>query len=114
MNNQQFYELLITLKYPVYKQGSFTKDQAYPDTFITFWNNVTDDGSHYDNFAINYVWNYTVNVYSIDPYTVEELLMSIKNLLKANGWIVPGKGNDAPSDEPTHSGRTIDAIYIEN
>ena len=85
----------------------------YPTSFFTYWNNETPDGSHYDNHAINYIWNFTINFYSTDPVLVNTVLLNAKQLLKANGWIVPGKGYDVPSDEPTHTGRAMDAIYIE-
>lgn len=40
--------LLETFKFPVYRQGSLAKNEAYPDTFFTFWENpeTTND---YDN-----------------------------------------------------------------
>ena len=41
--------LLSTLKYPVIRQGGLAKDQAYPATFITFWNNNDIEHSAYDN-----------------------------------------------------------------
>lgn len=106
-------ELLSTFGYPVRLQGSISADEKYPESFFTFWNNDTEDGSHYDNDAINYVWNFTINFYSTNPTTVNEILLNAKSLLKNNGWIVPGKGYDVPSDELTHTGRAIEALYIE-
>lgn len=111
---EQLIELLNTFGYPVKLQGSIGKDEPYPENFFTFWNNSTDDGSHYDNDAINYVWNFTINFYSIDPVLVNTVLLQTKTLLKTNGWIVGGKGYDVPTDEPTHTGRAIDVLYIEN
>lgn len=109
----QLIELLETFNYPVRLQGSLTQDEAYPDSFFTFWNNDTSDGSHYDNHAINYVWDFSINFYSTDPDLVNSVLISAKELLQQNGWIVPGKGYDVSSDEPTHTGRSIDVLYIE-
>lgn len=106
--------LLSTFGYPVRLQGSLAADEIYPKSFFTFWNNSADDGSHYDNDAINYIWDFTINFYSTDPTLVNSILLQVKALLKANGWIVPGKGYDVPSDEISHTGRAIDAIYIEN
>jgi len=111
---QALIDLLKTYGYPVRLQGSLTKDEAYPASFFTFWNNSADDGSHYDNDAINYVWNFTINFYSVDPSLVNTILIDVKASLKASGWIVPGKGYDVPTDEPSHTGRAIDAIFIEN
>lgn len=111
-------ELLITLLesfgYPVFLQGSLSEDEAYPESFFTFWNNETPDGSHYDNEAINYVWNFDVNFYSVDPELVNTMLLQAKAILKQNGFIVGGKGYDVASDEPTHTGRGINVLIVEN
>ena len=71
------------------------------------------DGSHYDNDAVNYIWDFDVNFYSIDPGLVNTVLLDARRLMKSNGWIMSGKGHDLASDEPTHTGRGINVIYIE-
>lgn len=106
-------ELLGTFNYPVFRQGSLTENEEYPDSFFTFWNNDSYDGSHYDNDAINFVWTYTIYFYSIDPSLVNSILVEARRLLKSNRWIVQGKGYDVRSDEITHTGRAIDIIFIE-
>lgn len=105
--------LLETFGYPVRLQGSFAENEQYPDSFFTFWNNDTTDGAHYDNDAINYIWDFDVNFYSINPTLVNTVLLDARTLLKNNGWIISGKGYDVATDEPTHTGRAINAIYIE-
>lgn len=105
--------LLKTFGFPVRLQGSLAPNEPYPASFFTFWNNDTFDGNHYDNDAIAYVWNFTINFYSTNPALVNSTLLEAKMLLKANGWIVPGKGYDVPADEPTHTGRSIDVLFIE-
>lgn len=105
--------LLETFGYPVRLQGSLAEDEAYPESFFTFWNNDTSDGSHYDNDAISCVWDFDVNFYSVDPELVNTALLRARKLLKDNGWIVSGKGYDVATDEPTHTGRQINAFYIE-
>lgn len=105
--------LLSSFGYPVRLQGSLAKDERYPESFFTFWNGETDDGSHYDNDAIAFVWNFEVNFYSVNPELVNTMILNAKKLLRANGWIVGGKGYDVPSDEPSHTGRGIDALYVE-
>lgn len=109
----QLLEILESFGYPVRLQGSFAPDEPYPPTFLTYWNGNTSDGAHYDNDAIAYVWDFTVYVYSDDPTTVNTLLLSVKDELKKSGWIVGGKGYDVPTDYPSHTGRAIDALYIE-
>ena len=105
--------LLETFQYPVFLQGSLSKDEAYPESFFTFWNNDSYDNNHYDNEAASYTWSFDVNFYSIDPSLVNSMLLSAKALLKQNGWIISGKGYDVASDEPTHTGRGINALYFE-
>lgn len=104
---------LKTFGYPVRLQGSLSENESYPDSFFTIWNNETADGSHYDNNAINYVWNFSIYFYSTSPSLVNTILLQAKNLLKSSGWIISGKGYDVPTDEPSHTGRAIDALYIE-
>lgn len=110
---QELINLLQTFGYPVRLQGSLAPNEAYPQSFFTYWNDETTDGSHYDNDAINYIWTFTIYFYSTNPTLVNSILLEAKTLLKSNGWIVGGKGYDVPSDEATHTGRGIDVIYIE-
>ena len=110
---EELINLLNTFGYPVMLQGSLGANEAYPASFFTFWNDDINDGSHYDNEAINYVWSFTINFYSVDPTLTNNILLQVKTLFKNNGWIVPGKGRDVPSDESTHTGRSIDVLYIE-
>lgn len=105
--------ILETYKYPVYLQGSLAADEAYPDTFFTFWNDSTDDGSHYDNDAIFFTWSFTVYFYSTDPALVNSMLDDVRAELRKAGWNVNGKGYDVPTDQKTHTGRAIDVFYIE-
>lgn len=105
--------LLETFGYPVRLQGSLAENEAYPESFFTFWNNDTPDGSHYDNNPISYVWDFDVNFYSTSPTLVNTVLLEARNLLKTNGWIIPGKGYDVATDEPTHTGRGMNVLYLE-
>lgn len=105
--------LLGTFGYPVRLQGSLAEDEAYPESFFTFWNNDSSDNHHYDNNAIDWAWDFDVNFYSTSPALVNSVLLEARKLLRANGWIVSGKGHDVDTDEPTHTGRSINAVYIE-
>ena len=111
---QALIDIIKTRGYPYYLQGTLSADTAYPDSFYTFWNNEARDGDHYDNDAIFYVWDFTVYFFSTNPELVNTELLALKALLKSNGWIVGGKGYDVPSDEATHTGRAIDALFIEH
>lgn len=106
-------QLLESFGYPVRLQGSIAAEEKYPDSFFTFWNNDSADGAHYDNEAIAYIWSFDINFYSTDPDLVNTALLEAKALLRANKFIIAGKGYDVASDEPTHTGRGINALYIE-
>ena len=109
---QNLIDLLATLSYPVYLQGSLA-GKPYPESFFTYWNGDTEDRSHYDNKAIDYVWTFSIFFYSTSATLVNTVTKSAIDLLKSNGWIVDGKGYDVPTDVITHTGRAFDALFIE-
>lgn len=106
-------EILQTLNVPVYRQGSLSNDETYPETFITFWNDDAPDHAHYNNTEYGTAWAFTVNVYSSDPTVPLSMIETIRAALKAAGWVVQGRGYDVPSDEPTHAGRGITCSFLE-
>ena len=106
-------QVLQELGYSVMRQGSLTPDDAYPEHFFTFWNNDSSDHAHYDNAEYGTVWNYSINFYSTDPEKTYAALNEARTKLKENGWILPGKGYDVASDEVTHTGRGMDAYFLE-
>ena len=105
--------LLQSFGYPVKLQGSLAKDEQYPESFFTFWTNDSSDGSHYDNNAIDFVWDFDVNFYSTNPELVNTMMPAVRSLLKNHGFIISGKRHDVASDEPTHTGQGINALIIE-
>lgn len=105
--------LLETFKYPVYRQGSLSDTDVYPDSFFTFWNNGSPDHSHYDNTDYGTEWEFDVNFYSNEPNLTYSVLLEAITKLKENGWVIPEKGHDVMSDEPTHTGRGITALFLE-
>lgn len=106
-------EILEKFEYPVYRQGSMSNDEAYPETFFTFWNNDSPDHAHYDNVEYGTAWDFDVNVYSSNPSLTYSLLESARAALKTAGWIVPSRGHDVGSDEPTHTGRGFEAYFLQ-
>lgn len=106
--------LLESFNYPVIRQGSLGPDDAYPDTFFTFWNNDEEGQSFYDNETVLAFYNFDVNCYSTDPDTTYNLLKQARNLLKQNGWIIETRGYDVPSDEITHTGRGMEVTFLKN
>ena len=106
-------ELLLSLKYPVYRQGSLTEEQGYPESFFTFWNYDSPDHSHYDNQPYGTEWNFGVYFYSTDPALTYSVLSDARILLMQNNWIVPSKGFDVKSDLASHTGRGLTIFYLE-
>lgn len=106
-------QTLQPLGYKIIQQGSLNKDEAYPESFFTFWNNEVPGDEFYDNEEHSYIWNFDLNFYSSDPELVNTKLLDAKVALKAAGFIVTGKGYDVASDEPTHTGRGINVLKIE-
>lgn len=106
-------ELLGTFGYLVKRQGSISSPKDYPDSFFTYWNNSSEDASHYDNKPAGYVWDFDVNFYSTDVALVYSKQGEAIDLLKSNGFIVPGRGYDIPSDTQSHIGRGVNVLYVE-
>lgn len=105
--------ILSTEGVPVYRQGTLSRDAVYPETLITFWNNASPDHAHYDNNDFGTAWDYSVFVYSSDPDKIYSTMESIRQKLKAAGWIVPSKGYDVASDEATHTGRALEIFFLD-
>lgn len=106
--------LLETLGYDVSLQGSMNSANDYPPSFFTIWNFETPEDVHYDNNASRAVWGFWVYFYSNNPLLVDVELENARKLLKSNGWIVNGRGEDVGSDVKTHTGRMITCYKIEN
>ena len=102
---------LSKLGYPVREQGSLLENEPYPDHFFTYWNDGADGSGFYDNTESATVWRYSINFYSKDPKRIGEVFLQAKQLLKAAGFIVNGLGYSVTSDELTHAGRGIEALY---
>lgn len=106
-------EILKKYNYPVRLQGSLAKEEKYPDSFFTFWNNESLDHHHYDNDPTGYVWDFTIYFFSTNPALVNSILLQVIRDLKEAGWIISGRGYDTPTDEVSHTGRAVDILYIE-
>lgn len=104
---------LAEFNYPIVKQGQIRKDQPYPDNFFTYWNFDTPDSSHYDNKPTTADWGYWVNFFTSDGSILLSTIEAAKLKLEIAGFIVTGKGEDAQSDEITHTGRRLTVYYKE-
>lgn len=106
--------LLQTLGYPVFLQGSMNANEAYPDSFFTFWNFETPEAAFYDNDADRAVWGFWIYFYSVNPLLVETEPEKARKLLKQNEYILDGKANDIAVDRPTHTGAFFTVYKFEN
>lgn len=106
-------QLLESFGYPVYRQGSISEDESYPETFFTFWNNLSEEGTFYDNESHSEAGDFDVNIYSSNPTLIYTTLKEAKQLLKQNNFIIADSGHDVLSDEQTHTGRGMNVLIIE-
>jgi hypothetical protein len=106
-------QILETLGFPVFRQGSMSDEEVYPSTFLTFWNNNSPNHAHYNNNEYGTDWDFNIFVYSEDPSKTYSVLLEARNALKEAGWITPSKGFDVASDEATHTGRGLEVFYLE-
>ena len=67
-----------------------------------------------DNIPIRAEWGFWVYCYAVDPRIPQAALDEAIEALRAAGFIIAGRGEDAASDRPTHTGRMITVYYIEN
>lgn len=105
-------ELLQTITPKVIRQGSLALDEEYEEEFFTFWNNDSSSGAHYDNASNSGLYDYDVNFYSTSPLNTYDKLREAIELLKVNGWIISGDGYDVASDVDTHTGRGVNALFL--
>lgn len=105
--------LITNYKFPIYLQGSMSDKKKYPDSFFTFWNNDSPGEAFYNNNPARTIWDFDLNFYSNNPALVNAKLVDVKKELKKIGFIIDGKGYDVISDEPTHTGRGINLVYVE-
>ena len=106
--------LLESFKLPVIRQGSLAPDEAYPDTFFTFWNYDTPEGGFYDNEANRAVWVWYIYAYTSDPALLYSNLDGLIKILKEKGFAVEGRGRDIASGIEDYVGRYVVVRYIEN
>lgn len=97
----------------LFLHGTMNPDDPYPETFVTFWTDDVPDGVHFDNATGSYDWAFSVILYSSNPAIVNTKPNEVRSALKAAGFIPQGKGQDAPSDEQTHTGWAMDFVITE-
>ena len=104
--------LLESLNYPVFLQGTYSGDE-YPDDFITYITNDSGDRAHYDDITTSWTWQFTVIFYSRNPEHLDTVPDTIRQTLKAAGFIPQGKGFNVYSDDPNVTGWSNDYLYLD-
>jgi hypothetical protein len=108
---KKFIDVVESLGYPVIMQGTLSGD--YEKSFFTWWNNESVGEAHYDNAEQSTVYDFDLNAYSSAPLVPYEMLKRAKEALKSAGFIVSGNGYTVASDEPTHTGRGLNIIFVD-
>lgn len=109
----ELFAILESYNVPVYRHGSMSNDEKYPDTFMTYRNLSTDPQSHYDNEEYSSVWWFEIYIYSRKLNTVLTMTEQLRTDLLSAGWVVTSHGFDAISDEPSHAGRGIEIKFLK-
>ena len=105
-------ENLESLGYPVFLQGTFC-GATYPDNFITYIVNASDDRAHYNDNVTSWTWQFTVIFYSRNPEILDVAPDAIRAKLKAAGFIPQGKGFHIFSDDPNVTGWSNDYLFLD-
>lgn len=92
-------------------QGTFAPDKEYPESFLTYWIDGTTTDAHYDDDVHSTAWSVSLIFYSASPVKVNTEPDRIRKHLKESGFIPIGKGQDVPSDEPTHTGWAMSYLF---
>lgn len=93
-------------------QGTMTENETYPDSFVTFFCDGSEE-RFFDDESVGTVWSFSVIFYTCDPSLFSTEPQRIRKALKAAGFIPQGKGTDILSDEPTHPGWANDYLFFE-
>lgn len=97
----------------VFLQGTIDEDVSYPESFITFFTDDTEDRKFFDDDVTSIDWTFSVIFYSSDPQLISSVPAEITAALKAQGFIPQGRGRDIPSDVSTHTGWAMEFIITE-
>lgn len=100
--------------YPYWLMHTMPASQRYPESFFTFLAIDAPFKAYYDNRPHAIAWAFMIGFYSSNPRLRKSVRLELVKKLQAAGFVVPGLGEDVPSDEPTHTGWRITAYYVQN
>ena len=110
----EFYNILLGLKYPVFLQGTINPDEGFPASFFTFWNAETTEGGFYSGVPSFAVWTFVVWFYSNDRQTAETVTEQAFQAFRNAGWVLKSKPRDVPSGIPDYTGRSFSVEQLED
>ena len=108
----ELFEIFEKLGLPYFKQGTLSDDN-FPSSFFTFDNFDTPNISFYDNDEKRYIEKINIYFYTNDPNLIYSKMNEFIDEAKKKGFIVEGRGKDAPSGKENYYGRylTINIIH---
>lgn len=108
-----FYAVLNSFNFPVYIQGTMGEDEPYPNDFLTYWITDSQGNTYYDNAANTTDWSVNVIFYTNNIEKIKTVIPQLVKSLEENGFLINGKGQMIASDEETHIGWIVEALYAE-
>ena len=96
----------------VWKQGTVPDDM--PDSYITVWNDDSEDNLNVDNKTKRVEYSFTVIYYTKDWESLYTRFESIISLLKEKGYVIDGQGFDIDSGLDDYDARCVEVSKIEN
>ena len=109
----RLYEVLESFNYPVFVQGTMGEDEQYPANFFTYWIYDSLGNTYYDNTSHSTDWSVNVIFYTNDITLFNTVIPSLIEELEKNDFLIDGKGFMTASDEVSHVGWIIEALYPE-
>ncbi len=98
--------------FSAYQQG--TAPAQLPETFVTVWQDDSDDILHADNKAVQCRHDWTLIFYTKDKTQIFSGLQAVINALKKRGYLISGRGYDVSGSWEGYDARAVDVIKIEN
>lgn len=98
--------------FPVYQQG--TAPATLPESFVTVWEDPSDDILHADNKPIQCRHEWSLVFYTKDTTKIFSGLQAVIKHLKTKGYTINGQGYDASGAFEGYDARAVDVVKIED
>lgn len=101
-----------TAGFPVYQQG--TAPKTLPETFVTIWQDYSEDILSADNAPHTCRHEWTLILYTKNTKAIYSDMQAVINALKKRGYLISGQGYDASGSWEGYDARAVDVVKIEN